>query len=798
MTTTTGQKRPLAPPRIYATLLVLVGLAYAIPGALLTFLDGSPYYLGAGVLAIIAGILLWRGRQAGAWVYVALLVLTLVWAVIEVGMDGWQLVPRLVGPALFGLWMALPHFRRRLSNGSRPAWIAGGLSILALALIAVGLFPSPQPAAAEIKPFRSVSAVLAADPGAADWLNYGNDPGNARFSQLTQINRDNVAQLEPAWTFRVGELTGKMIMSGQVTPLKIGNGLYLCSGKNDVIRLDPETGKQIWRFEANNDLTGLYASTCRGVAYFRSERLAPTAPCFERILTATTDGRLLAIDTKDGRYCRGFGVNGQVDLKKGMGDIIPGYFNITSPPQIIAGKAVIGGQIADGQSVGEPSAVVRAYDAETGSFAWVWDIGRPGVNTEPGPGQAYARGMPNSWAPMAADPALGLVYLPTGNATPDYFGGHRTPMMDKYSSSIVALDAATGAVRWSFQTTHHDLWDYDVASPPTLIDAPTANGIVPALLQGTKRGELFLLDRRTGKPIAAVEERPVPVSTMPGERSSPTQPFSVGMPSFAGPDPSEARMWGLTPFDQLWCRIKFRQAYYKGTMTPIVVDKPTVTFPGFLGGLEWGGVSVDRTRGIVIANANRVANYNRLLTRQEADARGIRPISRGDANAFVGGPVAQKGTPYAADIRPFLSPLAVPCTPPPFGTLNAIDMKTRKLLWSRPFGTGRDIGPLGIASGIRLEIGVPNIGGSVVTDGGITFIGAAQDAYLRAIDTTSGRELWRARLPAGGQATPMTYWSSASGRQFVVISAAGHGGVAAKPGDYIVAFALPRRALANR
>jgi quinoprotein glucose dehydrogenase len=264
------------------------------------------------------------------------------------------------------------------------------------------------------------------------------------------------------------------------------------------------------------------------------------------------------------------------------------------------------------------------------------------------------------------------------------------------------------------------------------------------------------------------------------------------MPSFAGPDPSEARMWGLTPFDQLWCRIQFRQADYRGTMTPIGLDRPTVTFPGFLGGHEWGGVAFDQRRGIVIVNSDRVANYNRLLTRAAADRLGIRPFGRGEAG-FVGRQVAQQGTPYAADIRPFLSPLGVPCTQPPFGMLSAIDMKTRKLLWSRPFGTGRDSGPMGIASGIPLEMGVPNIGGSLVTDAGLTFIGATQDAYLRAIDTTTGRELWRARLPAGGQATPMTYWSAASGRQFVVIAAGGHGGIMSKTGDYVVAYALPRR-----
>ena len=784
--------RTIARPRIYATLLVLIGLGYAAPGLWLAVLGGSPYYVAAGLLAVAAGAMLWRGRSIGVWTYVALLALTLVWALAESGVDGWALMPRLLGPALFGLWMALPLFRRKVEHGDRPAWLAAGLSVTALLLIAAGLRPARLPEPGPVGPIRPVTAVLAADPAAADWPNYGNDPGNARFSPLTQINRETVSDLKPAWTFRLGLATGKTLIGVEVTPLKIGDGMYLCTGKNDLIRLDPETGRQVWRFEAHNDLAGLYASNCRGIAYYRSPTLAPTAPCAERILTATTDGRLLAVDTKDGLPCRDFGNNGQLDVKKGMGPIIPGYFSITSPPQIIGGKAVIGGNIADGQSTDEPSAVIRGYDAQTGAFAWAWDIGRPGIHTEPSEGQFYARGMPNSWAPMAADPKLGLVYVPTGNATPDFFGGHRTPAMDQYASSIVALDGATGSVRWSFQTTHHDLWDYDVASPPTLLDVQTPRGMVPAVLQGTKRGELFLLDRRTGRPLAAVEERAVPVSTVPGERSSPTQPFSVGLPNFAGPEPAEARMWGLTPFDQLWCRIKFRQADYRGTMTPIQLARPTVTFPGYLGGHEWGGVSVDRRRGIVLVNSNRVANYNRLLTRAEADRLGVRPFGNGEAG-FVGREVAQQGTPYAADIRPFLSPLGVPCTQPPFGMLSAIDMKTRKLLWSRPFGTGRDSGPVGIASGIPLEMGVPNIGGSLVTDAGLTFIGATQDAYLRAIDTTTGRELWRARLPAGGQATPMTYWSAASGRQFVVIAAGGHGGIMSKTGDYIVAYALPRR-----
>jgi quinoprotein glucose dehydrogenase len=333
------------------------------------------------------------------------------------------------------------------------------------------------------------------------------------------------------------------------------------------------------------------------------------------------------------------------------------------------------------------------------------------------------------------------------------------------------------------------VWDYDVASQPTLFDLPNGD---KALLQPTKRGQLFLLDRRTGKPLAPVEERPVPQTTVAGERTSPTQPFSVGLPSFAGAAPTEARMWGITPFDQLWCRIKFREARFEGTLTPVGVDRPTVVYPGYAGGINWGGVAVDVDREVAIVNAVHVLNYDQLVPRAEADALGIEPVSL-RVHGDVGGTVAQAGTPYAARITRFLSPLAVPCTQPPFGTISAVDLKTRRLLWSRPFGTARNSGPLRIHSHIPFTMGVPNTGGSVTTRSGLVFIGAAFDDYLRAIDLNTGHELWRAALPAGGQATPVTYWSSASARQFLLIAAAGHPAMHSTPGDFILAFALPKR-----
>jgi quinoprotein glucose dehydrogenase len=770
------------PTRIFAFVLLLIGVALAAPGAWLLWLGGSPYYVAAGVACGVAAVLLWRGRGAGVVVYAAVLAGTVAWALWESGLNGWALLPRTLGPILVGLWLAAPSTRRGLSGvGARSAWYP----VLAL-LIAVGLpvALAVQPGPARLAgpaPLPPAGPVQEADK---DWTEYGRDKAGTRFSPLAQITPANVGQLQRVWIYHTGIPTN-MLVSLEVTPLKIRDRVVLCTGANDVIALDAETGRQIWRYEAHDDAAGIYAGTCRGVAYFQSATADGVCP--ERVITATVDRRLIALDLRDGRPCEDFGAHGITHLDEGMGVIEPGYSYVTSAPQIVRGKIVFGGWVTDGQKVGEPSGVIRAYDAVTGKFAWAWDMGRPGQHGLPPPGQSFTRTTPNSWAPISADEALGLVYLPLGSAAPGYVGGYRSPADDQYSSSVVALDAETGEPRWYFQTTHHDLWDYDVSSQPTLVDLP---GGVKALLQADKRGNVFLLDRRTGAPLASVAERAVPQGGAPGERIAPTQPFSTGMPNFAGPLPSEARMWGVSPFDQLWCRIKFRQARFDGTMTPLSTGWPTVTWPGYLGGMDWGSVAVDPEREVMLVNSNRVGNYNRLLTRAEADRRGLAPISLSHEGS-IGGAVAQAGTPYGADISPFLSPLVVPCTQPPFGMIAAVDLRTRRLLWSEPLGTAEESGPLGIHSHLPLTMGVPNIGGAVVTRGGVAFIGAAQDDYLRAYETATGREIWKAKLPAGGNATPMTYWSDASGREFVVIAAGGHGGLLTTPGDDIVAYALP-------
>lgn len=758
----------------YALLLVAAGLPLVWYGGQLVGVGGSAYYLAAGLLLSASGSLLpWR-RPAAARVYAVMLLGTLVWSLWEVGFDAWALVPRLGLLAVLGLGLAnWAGWRRGL------AWCVASVFVgAALHEFAAGAPVDPvYRAGITAAPARPANEAAVED---GEWRHYGGDAGGARYSRLAQLTPGNVRALQPAWRYDTSEVGNTF----EATPLQVGDTLYLCTGANDVIALDAETGRERWRFHAGARAAAAILKVCRGVAYFEVPAAQQVGrDCPARIITNTVDARLIALDARSGTKCRSFGSNGETSLLTGMGDhqgrVIPGYYFVTSAPTVVRGKVVLGGWVSDAQYWGEPSGVIRAFDAVTGQFAWAFDMGRPDRSTEPPPGEHYTPSTPNAWAPMSSDPELGLVFVPTGNTTgSDYYGVQRRPFDDQYSSSVIALEADTGRVRWSFQTVHHDLWDYDVAPQPTAVDLTIRGQRVQALVQGTKTGEVFVLDRTTGQPLYRVEEQPAPTAgAVPGERVSPTQPASVELPAFRGPQLTERDSWGLTPYDQLGCRLQFKRARYEGVYTPPGTT-PFLQYPGILGGLEWGGVSINPETGLMIVNASRIANYARLIPRAEADAEGRKPAGLGGHYMHR----AQSGTPYAVSNPPFLSPLQVPCQRPPFGTLSAVDLGTGKLVWTRWLGSARDSGPLGVASRLPLPLGTPNIGGAVSTRSGLVFIGATQDAYLRAFAASDGALLWQARLPGPANATPMTYRSPKSGRQFVVVAAAER---------YVLAYALP-------
>ncbi len=768
---------PALPRWVFGAALVLVGLVLAVGGGWLIALGGSPYYLLGGAAVLAAGVLTARGDRRGAWLYAAFLLATLLWSLWEAGLDGWALTARLFGCAIVGAGFLYPGL---FGAGPGDRWAkwstrAPPLAAAACALVIIGAGVQRGPAPA---PFPEVDAEASFAAAGAEWSAYGGTPAGDRFSTLDQLTPDNVSRLEVAWTHDAGATEVGARSPMQATPIMVGDTLYYCSQTNVVIALDPETGEERWRYDPHVEQPGPgWLVRCRGVSYYR----ANTRECPERIISSTFDARLFALDARTGAPCRSFGDNGFVDLTVGLGEVETGFYYVSSAPLIARGRIILGGSVIDNVSADEPSGVIRAYDAVTGALSWAWDLGRPDQHGALRAGETYTRSTPNSWAPASADDALGLVYLPLGNPTPDYWGAERTPEEERLGSSIVALDVETGALRWSFQTMHHDLWDYDVPAQPTLIDIRRDGALAPALVQVTKRGQVFVLDRRTGAPLSPVEERPVPQNgAAPGERLAPTQPYSVGMPSFGGVL-AERDMWGVTPLDQLWCRIRFRSLRYDGEATPPGLDESLV-YPGVAGGMNWGGVSVDPAHGVAIVNTMYVGATNQLIPRAEADEMARRG---GDA------PQMMAGTPYGAQASTFYSPLNAPCNEPPYGRLSAVDLRTGALLWQRPVGTTRDSGPLGIATHLPIPMGLPNLGGTLTTQGGLVFMGAVRERRFRAFDVRTGRERWSAALPNGAMANPMTYNSPRSGRQFVVVAAGGHPVLQMPAGDTLVAFALP-------
>jgi len=815
---------------VLSLVLMLLGLVLGGLGAWLASLGGSWYYVLAGVGLLVAGVLLWGNRRAGALWFGAVFVGTLLWTWWESGSDYWRWVPRLgliVGIGLV-LSLLLPTldrpFSRRFSRS-----IAGVLALVFVAAFALAFVPHGVTAASGSFPEAMTSTGLAptadaplqpADkPGDDDWAAYGRNNAATRFSPLQQITPDNVAKLEQAWLFRTGDLPQKR-WGAETTPLKVGDTLYLCTARNQLVALNAADGTERWRFDPKiKDKSIPYTAACRGVSYYEVPATAqqaadadvaadlasgqsqvpvltqlPRIACSARIIEGTLDGRLIAVDAATGKPCAGFGNNGQVDITLGMGDSPAGYVSITSPPAIVQGVIVTGHQVLDGQRRDAPSGVIQAYDAITGKLRWAWDMDQPELTGLPAQGKTYTRGTPNMWTTATGDDQLGLVYLPMGNSAGDYWSGSRTENQNKYATSLVAIDVNTGKPVWHFQAVRKDVWDYDMGSQATLVDFPTAAGKVPAILLPTKQGDMYVLDRRTGKLLTPAEERKVPTGGVEPEQRSPTQLFSL-YHTLRKPDLTERDMWGITPIDQLVCRIQFRKASYEGFYTPPTADRHSIEYPGYNGGSDWGSVSVDPRRGVIVANYNDMPNYNLLVPRATADKLGWVPREdvRADKGGAEGAGDPQTGTPYAIDVNagwrlPFTKLL---CKQPPYGGIRAVDMRTGKTLWDRPFGSARGNGPFGIRSGLPIEIGTPNNGGSVVTASGLIFIAAATDDLLRAIDLKTGKELWHAKLPAGGQANPMIY--AFGGRQYVVIMAGGHHFMETPAGDYVIAYALPKQ-----
>jgi quinoprotein glucose dehydrogenase len=623
----------------------------------------------------------------------------------------------------------------------------------------------------------------------SEWPAYGGDPGGQRHLEGGVIRADNVASLAPAWTYRHGDVSGSddenpSTTAFENTPILVDGTLYFCTPFNRVIALDPTNGNERWTYDPRIDLSGRYANQliCRGVTAWRDDQARSGAFCERTIFTATNDARLIALDAETGRLCQAFGTNGEVDLNPAAGEQQwKGEYQVTSPPAVVGEVVIVGSAVSDNARIDAPSGVVRAFGARDGELRWAWDLAPPDFDYENGlvSDAGYALGTPNVWAPMSVDASRGLVFVPTGNSSPDYYHAERSEM-NYYGSSVVALHADTGEIEWRFQTVHNDLWDFDVPAQPTLTEIEIAGESRAALVQATKMGLLFVLDRETGEPLLDVEERPVPTAgAAPDEVISPTQPFPA-TPILIRDSISPETAWGVTPWDKARCRDLVASYRFDGMYTPPSIQG-SIMYPGNAGGSNWGGIAVDPVRQVALVRSSDVAWTVRLIPRGSFEAE------RAADPEHEYGP--QIGTPFGIRRDLLLSPLGLPCVAPPWGTLSAVDLRSGAIRWQVPHGSVRDLAPIPLP----LNWGTPGIGGPIVTDTGLVFIAAAMDDYLRAFDVETGEELWKGRLPAGGQATPMSYrveLEDGTVRQYVLIAAGGHARSGTRLGDHLVAFAL--------
>lgn len=779
---------------LLSIVMALIGVVLTGGGAWLVVLGGSPYYVIAGLLLLASAWSLSRGRMLGAWIYVGLFILSAIWGFAESRGNAWAMIPWLVAPLVLLIFVLL--VMPTLSAAENRWKIAGGGIALSVLFVAVSFILLGSTGGTAVAALPSPMSPGMTDPSGqftgTDWPAYAGTGAAQRYSPLPQITPHNVGKLQKVWEIHTGGMPTnpdyKKLYGTENTPLKVGNLLYTCTAKNVVIALDAATGKPVWRFDPKvPDEWIPYTTACRGVVYYQVPGAAANTLCAGRIIEGTLDSRLIALDALTGRPCTDFNGTGQQDTKIGMGPVYPGLASINSAPTVVRGIVVVPHQILDGQCRCSPSGVIQGFDAKTGKLAWAWDMMHPDWNGYPPAGQSWARGTPNSWTSSTGDEKLGLVYVPMGNMAADYISSGRPPQANQFSSAVVAIDVISGKPRWSFQTVHKDVWDYDLGSQPTLIDyRGQAAVVVPS-----KQGDFYVLDRASGKPLAPVGSIAVPQGGVEPQERAPRQPVSLWH-TLRKPDLKESDMWGMSPIDQMICRIQYREADYRGYFTPPRADKFTVEYPGYNGGSDWGGVSVDPVHGVLIANYNDTPNYVRLMSRANADKEGIKPrFATSIRNTQQHAVDPQWGVPYAVQVNagwrmPFTKLL---CKRPPYGGIRAIDISSGKTIWDRPFGEARKNGPFGIPTMLPFSIGTPNNGGPVTTASGLIFIGAATDDLLHAIDLRTGKTVWTAPLPAGGQATPIVY--EQNGREYVVIFAGGHHFMETPMGDSIVAYALP-------